>query len=85
MNFTANTFRRAAAGAALVLSALAVPATAAQAATPPASTTTSAAASTTTSGVYGPYWDLRYCVPQMEVYPRSYCFLRNGRWYLYIP
>ncbi|MEN3535485.1 hypothetical protein AAH991_10275 [Microbispora sp. ZYX-F-249] len=82
MIFTTNTFRRAAAGAALVLSALAVvPATAAQAATPPAS----AAASSTTSGVYGPYWDLRYCVPQMEVYPGSYCFLRNGRWYLYIP
>ncbi|WP_169985357.1 MULTISPECIES: hypothetical protein [unclassified Microbispora] len=77
---TTNAFRRAAAGAALVLSALAVPATTAHAATPPAS-----AASTTASAVYGPYSDLRYCVPQTKVYAGSYCFLRNGRWYLYVP
>ena len=81
MIFTTNTFRRAAAGAALVLSALAVPATTAQAAAPPAS----AAASTTASAVYGPYSDLRWCAPLTKTYAGSYCFLRNGRWYLYVP
>ncbi|MEV7803817.1 hypothetical protein AB0O28_12785 [Microbispora sp. NPDC088329] len=78
MIFTTNAFRRAAAGAALVLSALAVPATTAQAATPPAATATA-------SAVLGPYSDLRWCAPLMNTYKGSYCFLRNGRWYLYVP
>lgn len=74
MIFTTNAFRRAAAGAALVLSALAIPAVSS-----PASAST----------VYGPYSDLRWCSIAASAYggPQhgAYCFLRDGRWYLMTP
>ncbi|GII85239.1 hypothetical protein Ssi03_32290 [Sphaerisporangium siamense] len=68
-------------GVSLVLAALALPLTA-HAATAPSSTPK--ASVTTAAATYGPYWDLRQCSVAASG-SGGYCFLRNGRWYLYVP
>ncbi|GII64300.1 hypothetical protein Skr01_43850 [Sphaerisporangium krabiense] len=80
MKFTVNPIRRAAVGASLVIAALALPVTA-HAATAPSS---APKASVTTAATSGPYWDLRQCSVAASA-SGGYCFLRNGRWYVYVP